>query len=221
MNRIGDCLCIIYRQLWGSTFNDGTKNLASVLFTLIVPEHGNLDSLFMTKPDVVMHLARQECISFSTNGSIQHEIPGSATNGNTLDGTVEQLIVLQSLNVEGLFHPLKKRQRIFGFWQIAYHATACLNLETTGQKHRTRFKKLNINKPQFLCHAIIDTILRIVQIRVSSIDAKFILNRKSQTSLHQRLICHLLQAVKKQRVMAHDKVTAKIDGLMQDILGHV
>lgn len=220
MNRIRAHLRVIERQQGRSSLDNLTENLAGVLLTLVVTENCYLYFLLVAEPCVIVHLTSKEGIGLGTHGFSEHEIARSATDDHALYGALQQLVVLQCLNAERLFHSLQEGKGIFTLRQIAHDTAAALQLSCS-HLYRSRMQQLHIDESQLLSHAEVHAILCIVQIRVGRIDTEIILNSQSQGTLHEVGITHLLQPMEEQRVVANDEVATEIDGFAEHLFGHV
>ena len=96
-----------------------------------MPHDRNLYLLLLSKELVVRHLACQECICLQAQGLIQEKRPCATAKCNRLDGTLQEFIVLQTLNMKQILHSLQESQRVFRTRQITYHATPCRDIPLT------------------------------------------------------------------------------------------
>ena len=174
----------------------------------------------MAEPRVVVHLARQEGIGLGLDGIVEHEVAGPAADDDALHRAFEHLVVLQRLHAEGLLDALEESQRVLGLGQIANDGTA--RLDGLGSyAHGPGMQQLHVDEPQLLGNAEVDAVLGTVEVGVGRIDADVVLYGHAQASLHHVGVCHLLQSVEEQRMVADDEVAAKVNSLADDSLRHI
>ena len=134
-----------------------------------MPEHAYLYLTVVAEVLMVVHLTRQESIGTSPKGFFQQEVPCPAADGDALNGTGQQFVVHQALHTESLFRPLQESQRVLALRQIAYHACTgrhsvclCANADI----HLARLQQHNVHQSQPLCHHVVDTVHRCIQVCV-------------------------------------------------------
>ena len=194
------------------------------MFALIVSENAYLYLSVVSEILMIVHFARQESVCPSLQSLVQKEISCSTTNGDTLDGTRQQLIVHQALNAENLLHSLQESQRVFSIRQITYNARTSLNSmhpSTIADGNLSGLQQDHIHQAKSLGHSVVDAIHSSIQIRVSRIDGNVILYSQTNTSLHLVGISQVLQAMKDKWMMRHNQIASQLQRLANHLLGHI
>ena len=107
--------------------NDVTEDFRRELLTLVMADDTYLDALFIAEVLVIVHFARYECISPVTESVWQQEVTSSATDGHTLDGTLEQLVTLGALNLKPALYKLHKLSGSHRLGQFPYYTATGLD----------------------------------------------------------------------------------------------
>jgi hypothetical protein len=104
--------------------NDVAEDFRRVLLTLVMADDTYLNALFIAEVLVIVHLARYEGVSTLTESIGQQEVTSSATDGHTLDGTLQQFVTLGALNLKPALYKLHKLSGSHRLGQLPYYTAA-------------------------------------------------------------------------------------------------
>ena len=207
MYRVSINFSPVYRQLWETLRQYLLENLCRILLTFVMAQHANLYTLLLTHITVVMHLTGQKGISLLSQSLIQKEVPCPATNGDTQNRTLKQLVVHQTLTIEGILHAVQEETAVHLSRQIANHTAVT--------------KRNDIYQTQLDRNAVIDTVLSFVKISMCTVYRDVILYGQTYHTLNIRTVADTLQSMEQHRMMAYYQVTSHVHSLTNHSLGDI
>lgn len=188
-----------------------------IAFTLIVSQLHYHQVVLIAKEAVIANFASDKSLRTSSFRLIGKECACTAAQCHPAYRLAPPLVVTDRFHTENTAQQLNKfsaRERI---WQFAYH---------TGTSHAVlclgrRFQRADIQQAKLFRHAPTDAAWGVVQVCMCRIHPYALLNSADDGTLHIVLARDMAWRTEKQRMMAHDEVTAPSASLVNDSLCHV